>query len=171
MPLSNLSFAATQNYGDIKTLSLEDTASGSDGTVTGKRIYLQLLDGTYLKPTGVTTDYITWTGTTKDISNVLDKDYCILIKVDWMAGSSVAYTATELYLFKAYTELFLYNLTQYQSSNPNLVNGKNFIEQKMKLREYLDSAIQAVSLADDQASASLMLGLAKELTDNQVYFF
>lgn len=173
MPITSANFSCSQNYGDIETLTITDTSTGSEASLAARRIYIQKANGTYLVPAGTETDYIVWPADEDeyDIEDILDKDYAVDIRVDWIVGTTIAHTKTILNLFKAYTELFLYNLTQYQASNNRLTNSSNFYGNKMKLRCLLDDAIQAVEQADDQASAQAALDAAKELTDNQSHFF
>ncbi len=164
-------FTASQNYGSITNLTLEDTSTGTDGTITSRRVYLSKYNGSYLKPTGNSTDYIVWSisDTTIDI-DVLDKDYALLIRVDWMSGSTVTYSKTILCLFTAYSELVLRQLTQAEAANRNLLNNKNFWSTKFKLRTLVDDATQAVSILNDQTIATFCLNAAKEITDNKQVF-
>lgn len=174
MPVT-VNFSSSQNYGDITVATLTDTSTGSGTTITGRLVYLRKNDGTYLVPEGTTTTYVVWpyvsgAGDTIDI-DCLDKDYCLDISVVSYSGSTIYSTKTILTLFKAYSELFLRQLTQAQEGNPKLLTSKNFWENKSKLRTLIDDAEQGVESLNDQQIATYALNEAKKLTDNVSTFF
>ena len=117
MPLTP-SFTVQQNSGDPSLLLFTDTSVGSDVSVTKRRIFLLQANGTYLVPSGVTTDYIDWAlaDTTKSL-DVLSADTALQITVQWLSSTNVVlYTVTTAFGFSAYGETFYYNLTQLQLS-------------------------------------------------------
>ena len=122
-------FSSSQNYGDITIATLTDTSTGSGTSITGRLVYVQKADGTYLVPTGTTTSYIYWPyvlGATDTIDiDILDKDYALSISVVFYTGSTVYQTKTILCLFTAYSELFLRQLTQAQQANNKLLSSSN----------------------------------------------
>lgn len=167
-------FTYSQASGDLSIATFTDTSTGS-GTITGRLIYLRKYDGTYLKPNGVTTDYVYWpyvsgNGDTINI-DVLDKDYDLEVTVVFYSGSSIDTSKTSLCLFTGYGDLFLRQLTQALSANLNTITRQNFWYNKMKLRTLLDDAAQANSLLNDQTIAQFCLDEAKLLTDNIQVFF
>lgn len=165
------SFTSSQDAGNITVATFTDNSTGLVG-VTGRLIYLRKYDGTYLVPTGTTTDYVFWAAASSSINiDVLDKDYCLDVTVVWYSGSTVAGTVTNLVLFTAYSELFLRQLTQAVAANRTLITRKNYWENKIKLRTLVDDAEQAVSLINDQTIATFCLDEAKKLTDNLPIFF
>jgi hypothetical protein len=165
-------FSASQSLGELSTLTLTDTSTGL-GSYTSRLIYIQKQDGTYLVPSGTITDFIEWAAasSTKDIEDLLDRDYALLVTIKWLNGSTIAYTKVLLYCFTGYTREFLLDLSRAQAANPALLNSKNYFSNKLKLRCLVEDADELVELADDQTGAQLCLNQAKELTDNQVYFF
>ena len=64
----NPAFTASQSAGVPENLTFTDTSTGSDVTIVARRIYLLQSDGTYLVPSGVTTDYIPWPLATNPIT-------------------------------------------------------------------------------------------------------
>jgi hypothetical protein len=168
------SFSVSQNYGDITKITLNDTSTGSNSSpvIQNRIVYLRKANGDYLVPTGNVGDYVVWPYSDASIGiDVLDKDYALDITVKWLSGSSIEFTEQGVCLLKGYTELFLYNLTQYQTSNKRLTSNNNFYANKMEVRTLLEDAIQAVSLASDQSAAQLCLDEAKLFTDSQSAFF
>jgi len=172
MPLSP-NFTASQNSGTPNLIFLTDTSTGSDGTITKRRIYLLQSNGTYLVPAGTVTDYIEWALVDVTISlNVLIQDTALSITVQWLTASNVVVAnKTTSFAFTAYNETFYYGLTESQVANANLTASTNWYQTKMILRVELDSAYQAISFASDIFSAQAALNRATFISTNQSYFF
>ena len=166
-------FSVSQSYDSPSIITLTDTSTGSDGTITNRRIYLQKADGTYLVPTGTTTDYILWSYAVsfKEV-DALDKDYGLYITVQWLNGSNtVVYTKAYYFDFPLYSKQFLYNLTLLQAGSPQLLNNPNFLRSKMELFTHVQSASNATELGDNINATQFCLNEAKKLMDNQSLFF
>ena len=172
MPLSP-NFTASQNSGTPNLIFLTDTSTGSDVTITKRRIYLLQSNGTYLVPAGTTTDYIDWALVDTTISlNVLIQDTALSITVQWLTAANVVVAnKTTSFAFTAYNETFYYGLTESQVANANLTASTNWYQTKMILRVELDSAYQAISFASDIFSAQAALNRATFISTNQSYFF
>lgn len=172
MPLTP-SFSVSESSATPSTIVITDTSSGSDVSVSKRRIYLLQANGTYLVPSGVSTDYIDWSlaDTTKSL-DVLSADTALQITVQWLDSSNVVlYTVTTAFGFSAYGETFYYNLTQLQQANPQIINATTFYTAKMMLRVELDSAAQAISFAGDINSAQQCFNRANNFITNQNYYF
>ena len=167
------SFTASQNSGTPSIITLTDTSTGTDVTITKRRVYLLQSDGTYLVPTGTTTNYIDWSIADISISlNVLVQDTALSITVQWLtSGDVVVANKTTSFAFTAYNETFYYGLTESQVANANLTASTNWYQTKMILRVELDSAYQAISFASDIFSAQAALNRATFISTNQSYFF
>lgn len=167
-------FTSSQDAGDLSVGTLTDTSTGYTG-ITGRYVTFRKYDSSYLTPSGYTVDYIVWpyvsgTGDTLDF-DMLDKDYCLDITVQYLAGSTVSTSKTILTLFTGYGDLFLRQLTQALAANKASITAQNFWVNKNKLRVLLDDASQAVSLLNDQTIAQFCLDDEKTLTDNLSMFF
>ena len=89
----NPSFTAEQLYETPSILRVTDTSTGGDANIAGRRVYLRKDDGDYLVPNGTTTDYIEWDITESYIDiDVLDKDYALETKVEWIENDPTPYT-------------------------------------------------------------------------------
>jgi len=170
-------FTSSQNAGSLTTAVLTDTSTGySDVNITGRLLYFRLYSGGYLRQTTSSVDYVFWpvvsgTGDTIDVTDLLDKDYCLDIQCVYYSGSTIWTSKTILTLFTGYGDLFLRQLTQAFAANRATINQKNFWYQKNKLRCLLDDAAQAVSLLNDQTIAQFCLDEAKKMTDNPSMFW
>jgi hypothetical protein len=167
------SFSASQNSGTPSIITLTDTSTGTDVTIAKRRVYLLQSDGTYLVPTGTTTNYIDWSIADISISlNVLVQDTALSITVQWLTSSNVLVAnKTTSFAFTAYNETFYYGLTESQVANANLTASTNWYQTKMILRVELDSAYQAISFASDIFSAQAALNRATYISTNQSFFF
>lgn len=173
MSLTAPNFTAVQVAGSLITMRLTDTSEGSDGSISTRRVYVRLADGTYLKPAGTDTDYFLWSYGLSTIDvDILTADYSPTIIVLWVdAGGSTLYTKEKVSSFTGYEEEFYYNLTQGQAGNPNELLDKDYIYNKIRLRVWSDSANQAVSFASDSAAAQNCLNRAQYMIENQNLFF
>lgn len=166
-------FSATQPVGEPSVITLTDTSTGSDVAITQRRVYLRQADGTFLVPSGTSTDYIVWpyADSTIDI-DVLDVDYALQTIVEWLnVANAVLYDDTSLDIFTSHNEDFDYGLTQQLTGNPLLINDNRFFLEKSNLRTFLDSATQALTRATDQYGAQRCLGYATELRIGSQYYF
>lgn len=168
-------FSSSQVLGQSSQLTLTDTSTGTDVLVTGRRVYLQKKDGTYLTETGTTTDYEVWAdfpATTTITLDLLDKDYALNVRVDWVNVSGVTlYTKTTLTLFPLWAKTYFIFLVKAQSSNKKLIDLANFYFNEIRLLCSIKEAIDAVELASDIDSAQSAIDRAKTLIDNPSNFF
>lgn len=169
-------FSSSQSSGNLEAVTLTDDSTGSYSGITGRLVTFTKYDGELLSPTDSVTTYVYWPvvsgiGDTLEVDNLLDKDYCLSIKVTYYSGSSISTTKTILTLFTGYGDLFLRQLTQALAGNRITITAQNFWLNKNKLRVLLDDAAQAVSLINDQTIAQFCLDEAKRLSDNQSMFF
>ncbi len=167
------SFTVSQVLGEPSELVITDTSTGTDAAIVDRRIYLQKSDGSYLVPTGTTTDYVDWpTGTTTKTIDCLDKDYALQITVQWLnVSDAVLYTDSSLEGLTQYNEYFDYGLTQQLTGNPLLINDNKFFEHKSNLRTYIDSGNQAIVEASDIYGAQICYDRATEERLNSQYLF
>jgi hypothetical protein len=166
MPLTP-NFSTSTNITSPRVLTLSDISTGTDVTITTRRIYLQQFDGSYLVPIGNTTSYIVWNYASTTINvDTLDKDYALNITVQWLNGSTVVYTKTYLCEFNSYARIFRLKLLKAQASNPSLINNPNFFQIESNLTVYIDGANEAVLLANDITLAQLCNSKAKYYIDN-----
>src|SRR5688572_14458379 len=111
MPLT-VSISVAQNNGTPSQFTITDASTGSDGTITTRRIYLYKADNTTLVESGTTTAYENWPIAEGPLTlDVLSRDFAVMLVAQWLAGSTVVYSLTNYYVFTANTKNFLYGLT------------------------------------------------------------
>ncbi len=167
------SFTVSQSVLSPSYVTLVDTSTGSDVSISYRRVFFQTAQGTYLVPTGTTTDYVLWPYADASLStDILNADYGLNILVQWMsAANAVLYSSQNVYCFTVYSESFYYSLTQQQAqANSNLADT-NYFNNKQQLRIYIDSANNAVLYGSDIIAAQNSLNSAAYMIDNQNYFF
>lgn len=168
------SFTSSQPVGKPSVVRLTDNSTGSDAAVTQRRVYLRKDDGKFIVPTSTSTDYIQWSYSNATIDiDALDKDYALLITVEWLNVSNVIlYTKTNNpEIFSSYNEDFDYSTTQQLTGNPILINDSRFFTEKSNLRTFLDSAERAILRATDQYGAQKCLDAATNLRVKSRYYF
>ena len=166
-------FSTTQPLGDPSEVTVTDDSTGSDAAITQRRVYLQKADESYLVPEGTDTDYIEWSYAEDSIDiDALDKDYALLIIVQWLdVNDVVLYTSSAYTGLTQFNEEFDYQLTQLQAGNPLLVNDGRFFELKSLLRTEIDSGNQALTLASDLYGAQLCYDRATNIRLNASVLF
>ena len=167
------SISVSQTVGDASIVTIEDTSTGSDGSITSRVVYLQKSDGTYLVPSGTTTDYVVWDYADASIDiDCLDKDYALSVTVEWLDVTNVVlYTVTGVYGLTSYNEDFDYGLTTLLAANQLLVNDNSFKDNKSNLRLFIDSGDNAITRSSDIVSAQLCYDQATNLRLNSIYYF
>jgi hypothetical protein len=167
------SFSVYTILGNPLRLTITDTSTGVDASVTQRRVYLRLADGTYLVPTGTTTSYVEWAIVNSAISvDVLTKDLAIFTTIQWLdSGNNVLYTSSDTFVFTQYSELFYYYLTQQLAGNYPIIQDDNYYSNKLRLRTEIDSANNAVEIGADILASQSCLDRAAYLISNQSFNF
>lgn len=172
----DVDFSAENVLGAPGDLLFTDLTTGSDGTITQRRIYIQIWNDDYLVEDGTSTEYEVWSGfpatTTITLEDILDKDYGAKVTCQWLtAGNVVVYDKIRYYGFTEYNEEFDYSLTEMLSGNPLLIDDNGFYTHKSDLRTNIDSGNQAIELWSDIYGAQQCYDRATEIRIESPYFF
>lgn len=161
-------FSASQNITTPSIVTLTDSSTGTDASITGRIVYIKTYDGTYLTPTGNSGNGINWTLPSGNTINIdcMDKDYALNITVQWVGGSTVLYTKTILYEFNAYARTYRAKLFKSIATNPRQLDNANFFNVYSNITTYIDGANEAVELMSDITLAQLANNKAKIYIDN-----
>jgi len=165
-------FTATQQIGLPLAVYVTDTSTGTDAAISGRRAYIQDVEGNYL-PIGVANDYTVWdlVDTSKSIV-ALTQDTSAFVKIDWInVSGTVLYTKTILCDFRLTNLQESFQLTASLTSNPALLQDTNWWNNKMKLRVNIDDSVEAVEIGGNQRIAQSALNRATEMTSNQSDYF
>lgn len=146
-----------------------DTSTGSDTAVTDRQILLYNNAGNLVVPA------IDWpiADTTFTIPP-LPADAALNITVNWNnSGGTPLYTKSQLFAMTQYAEQFFYSLTQQQAATTalNILNDYEYFANKSKLRTYIDSTNQAISVGADIYSAAFCISLYQQMLNNPNLYF
>ena len=166
-------FQVSQNFSTPTILSLVDNSTGSDVNIAGRRVYLQKSDGTYLVPSGTTTDFVAWSLAVSFINiDVLNKDYALNIRVDWVnAGGSMLYTKNGTYRFAFNAEFFAYTLAEKLATTPIINGSYDFMGAAYDLELFIAGSKSAIEFGGNIQASQASLDKAKYLIDNAPKFF
>lgn len=178
MPIT-VSFAATQVVGSPQNIVITDSSAGTDITAVNRRLYFTNAAGSYVVPSGTTTDYVLFPlseGATKTVSDILPNDMALNITLSYVnVSGAVVATETILTGFTLYNETFYYSLTQAQAQQnqppPNIIQDSNYYSNKMILRVEIDSGNQALELGSDITTAQGCYDRASYMVANQNNYF
>jgi hypothetical protein len=172
MPLTT-SFSVGQPAATPNLIVVTDTSTGSDINVTQRRVYVQTATGSYLVPSGVTTDYTPWSYSDISISlDVLTTDSAVNILVQWMdVSNNILYTENNNYAFTQYNRQFFVYLVQSQGLTPGIVQDVNYFSNSAVLWTMIQAAINAVEYGNNIAAAQNCLNIANNLRLNQNFSF
>jgi len=171
----NENFSSSQSYATPENVSLTDTSTGSDGTITSRRAFFVDANGNYVVPEGTNTDYIEWdyADATIEIEDLLPtKDMALSVTVQWLnVSNAIVYTKTTALGFTVYNENFDFTLSQMLSGNSPLMNDNGFFGKKSLLRTYIDSGNKAIEIASDITTAQICYDEATTIRNNSQYIF
>lgn len=171
MPLTP-SFTAAQTPLNPALVILEDTSTGSDGTITVRRITITDSNGDYVVPAGNVGNTISWPLATNPITlNLLTQDMALNIKVEWLDGSTMVYESNNNYCFSLFNKQFLYYLIQLQSMTYNIIQDNNYWGNVGIFWTNITGAINSVEVGNDITSSQACLNRATFMAQNQANFF
>lgn len=168
------SFTTYQVLGAPANAVFNDTSSGSDGAIVSRRIYIKDSSGSFLVPTGISTQYNVWSIATNPLTivGVFLKDEAVTIVVQWLdVSNNVLYDSTQIVGYTLFNETFDYTTTQAMAGNPTLINDNNWFYYKSLVRTFIDSGNQAISFASDVYNAQLCYQAATDIRTKKQYLF
>ena len=120
---------------------ITDTSTGSDVAISDRVLIIYKVDnsvfGTY--------DFPLSSGSSITI-NALTSDLAADLQLNWNNSSGIPlYTFSVIWAFVQYALLFLEQLTQFQISNPNIVNDTGWYNNKLSIFTEVQSALNAIN--------------------------
>lgn len=169
------SFSCSESLANNDFITLTDTSTGSDGTITTRNIYIQLANGNWLDSTGTeqtTSTAIPWSYSDSTITlDVLTQSTACEITVDWLAGSTVTYEVTNTFCFDLYDYLFMLQTLQAQTSSPGINQDANYRNNVFDFIVDLDNAENSITYGSDIYSSQESLSENQVKIDNENFYF
>lgn len=166
--------SVTQSSETPSNITVIDVSTGTaDPAVTQRRLFIQTAQGTYLVPTGTSTDYISWALVNEFITvNVLTEDTCVNIIVQWLNVSNVVlYEYENQYALAEYNKQFLVYLVSAQGLTPGVVQDSSYSGSMATFWVNIIAGINQVTFGDDIAGGQASFNRATEMRLNQAKFF
>jgi hypothetical protein len=153
---------------DPTAIIVTDNSTGSDGAITSRQILLYTVQNALL------TAALPWAYPTPNpiTINPLGIDIALNVVANWLnVSGTVLYTTSLIVPFTGFGEQFYYNLIQTESSSPGILQDVNYQNYKATLRNYLDSAVQSISIGQNLGNAQSMILKENYLTTNSNLFY
>ena len=153
---------------DASAIIITDNSTGSDGAIVSRQILLYTVQNALFVPA------ISWAYPNPNPITVtpLTQDIALNVVVNWLDSSNnVLYTFSQITAFTGFGEDFYYNLIQTESSNPSILQDVNYQNYKATFRNYLDSALQSISIGQSLGNAEAMIIKENYLQQNSNLFY
>lgn len=162
-------FTVSNNAITPSAFTLTDTSTGSDASIANRLIFLYQSDNSIFS--GAPIQFPLSAG--NSISpNLLTEDFAFNCVVQWVDSSgTVLYSASQIGVFTGFLEWFYYSLTQYIAAQSNVLNDTGYLSQWSFLRNFIDSANQAISISASIYNAQLMILLGQAIQTNKNLIF
>lgn len=167
-------FSSTESLANNNLVTFTDTSTGSDGTLTTRRIYCRLANGNYLTTAGesTTSAYEVWSYSSSSIQlNLLRQSTTSRVTVEWYAGATLAYSKTILMEWDLYDYLFAFGLIQTQTGNPRIIQDQNYYSNFFAFITNIWNSEAAVTYGDDLYSSQGALDVNQEMITNSSKYF
>lgn len=168
-------FTAQESLSSNNLVTFTDTSTGTDLSLTNRKIYVRLANGNWLTAGGVqspTSAYMDWSYS--DASTTIDlltNSTTANVTVEWYAGSALTYTKTILIEWDLYDYVFLFGLLSAQTSFPAVNANQGYWPNSFYMVTNLFQSEQAVELMDDLYSSQAALDRNQWLINNQNDYF
>lgn len=172
MALTDPNFTATQSLAYNNLITLTDTSTGVDLTLTNRRVTILTANGTYLVQSGTTTNYENWSyADSQIVLNVLTQSTAPEITVQWYAGSTLMYEKTITFDFDLGDYIFMLGVLQAQTSSPIVLQDNNYYQNSIQFIVNLFNSENAITIGDDIYSAQGALNQNQQMINNEAFYF
>lgn len=132
MALTAASFSSSESMANPGTITFVDTSTGTDLTLTNRKIFIRLANGNWLNSDGTestTVVGIDWSYSELSITftDLISQSTTPFVEVIWYAGSTATYTDSDEFCWNFYDYEFALQLLQGQTSNPGIVQDTNYL--------------------------------------------
>lgn len=167
-------FTVSQSAATPANVTLTDTSTGSDVSITQRRVYITDNNGNYLVPSGTSTDYIQWAYATNPllIEDLLTQDQAVTILVQWLdSGDNVLYSASNYYCLREFNKQNFISIIQAQALSPGIVQDTTYFGNLCEYWINITGANVLVEDAGDLSGSQNCLNRATNIANNDTYFF
>lgn len=168
-------FSSSESLSQNNYVTFTDTSTGSDGTLTNRKIFVVLANGNWLTTGGVqstTEASMDWSYSDASITiDLLTNSTSANVTVKWYAGSTKVYDKTILMEWDLYDYVFLFGLLSAQTSYPAVNANQGYWPNSFAMVTNLFQSEQAVELMDDLYSSQGALDRNQYFINNQNLFF
>lgn len=169
-----VNFTSSESLSSNNLVTFTDTSTGTDLTITTRRIYIRLANGNWLTTAGesTTSAYESWSYSLATIQlDLLSRSTTANVTVEWYAGASLVYTKTILMEWDLYDYVFLFGLLSAQTSFPAVNDNQGYWPNSFAMITNLFQSESAVTNMDDLYSSQAALDRNQYFIDNQSMFF
>ncbi len=173
MPLSP-NFSTSESLSVLSNVTFIDTSTGSDNTLTERRIYIRLANGNWLTTSGEssTEAYETWNISNQSITlSLLGQSTTASVTVKWMTGSTPTYILTKLQEWDLYDYIFAFGLIQNQTAAPGIIQDTTYYSNFMKFITNIWGSEAAVDYGNDLYSSQSLLNANQNMINNSTFYF
>lgn len=175
MPLS-VSISATQSIAYNNLVTLTDTSTGSDGTITNRRVFFRTATDQYLyepQLSSASSTYVDWPyADASQQFDILTESSALEITVQWLNGSNVVvYTYTDTFCFDLQDYVFALGVLADQTSSPGVLQDLNYYNSFMQLVVNIFNAESSITYGDDIYSSQGALNRNQIFIQNEANYF
>lgn len=173
MPI-NPSFSATESIANPNEITFVDDSTGSDGTLTNRKIFVRLANGNWLTEGGESTTIASTNWAYSDVSitlSLLSQSTACSIEVVWYAGSAATYDFENTFCFNIYDYLFGLQLLQGNTSSPSQVQDTNYYSNLTKFIVNIFNEENPITYGGDIFSSQGAMAQNQYLIQNENLFF
>jgi len=170
-----VSITASQSIAYNNLVTLNDTSSGSDGSITNRRVYFRTATNQYLyepQLSSATPTYIDWPyADASQQFDILTESSALEITVQWLAGSTVVYTLTDTFCFDLQDYVFALGVLADQTSSPGVLQDAPYYTSFLQLVVNIFNAESAITYGDDIYSSQGALNRNQIFIQNEANYF
>ena len=172
--MATYSFTASESIGLPEQVTLLDTSVSPDPGLTSRRVYFRLANGNWLNTSGESTTVVYETWPIADASiilSLLSQSTTLNITVEWLTGSTITASESEVTCFDEFDYLFAYELIGDVTSSPGILQDTTYYSNFSQFIVNLFCAETAVTTGSDLYSSQQALNRNQVMIDNESFYF
>lgn len=167
-------FSSSESLAYPNLITFTDTSTGTNLSLTTRRIYCRLANGNYLTTAGesATSAYESWSYSDASIElDLLTQSTTASVTVEWYAGATLTYSKTILMEWDLYDYLFAFGLIQNQTSSPGIIQDQSYYSNFFAFITNIWNSEAAVTYGDDLYSSQGALNINQNMITNASKYF